>query len=97
MGKPFSPEQRQAWLEKIHCQQKSGKSIEKWCKENHIGAHVFHYWKRRLFPPVLDRSSFTELTDQKACSLQIDYQDVNVQIKAPSLKQCLAVLKALKC
>jgi hypothetical protein len=97
MGKSLSPEQKQTWIEKIQRQQKSGLTIEKWCTENEISSHVFHYWKKRLFPCVIDRNSFSELTDQKACLLNINYQDVHVHIKAPSLKQCLSVLKELKC
>jgi len=97
MGKPLTSEQRQEWAKKIKRQQESGLSIEKWCHEKGLNPHVFHYWKKRLFSPPIDRNSFTELAGQNDCSLNIDYQEVQVHIKAPSLKQCLSVLKELKC
>lgn len=36
MGKPASSEIKTQWQEKIHDQQKSGLSIQKWCDKNYI-------------------------------------------------------------
>jgi hypothetical protein len=95
--KPFSTEKKNEWAEKIRQQQASGLSIEKWCNENQIKPYVFHYWKKRLSPDSLSRSNFTELVDQKGCSLVIEYQGVRAHFESSTLKQCLAVLKELKC
>lgn len=97
MGKPFSSEKRQAWVERINAQQQSGLSIEKWCKKNQTAPYVFHYWKRRLFPKSIERSSFTELIDQKNCSIDIEYQNVHIRITSPNLKQAFQALRELKC
>jgi len=97
MGKPISQKQRQAWAEKILCQKQSGLSIDRWCKNNQIAPHLFHYWKRRLFPSTINRSSFTELTNQKGCTIEIECQDVRIRINSPTLKQAFQALKELKC
>jgi hypothetical protein len=98
MGKPLTQEQRDNWAERIHNQQNSGLSIQRWCQENQISAHVFHYWKKRLASKApLDRSSFTELVSPKGCTFIIEYQGVRVHFESSSLKQCLAVLRELKC
>ena len=97
MAKPFSQEQREEWVGKIQNQQNSGLSIQKWCQINQISPHIFYYWKKRLISKTsLDQSSFTELVD-KGCTFTIEYQNVRVHIESSTLKQCLAVLRELKC
>lgn len=97
MGKPFSQKQRQAWIEKIQAQQESGLSIQKWCKENAIAPHLFHYWKPQLFPKAIHRSNFIELDDQKDCVIDIGCQGVLIHIESPTLKQAFQALKELGC
>ncbi|MCC5831969.1 MAG: hypothetical protein JJU12_02880 [Chlamydiales bacterium] len=97
MGKPFSQEQREAWVGRIQSQQASGLSIQRWCEENSIASHLFHYWRRRLFPNTIDRSSFTELTDQKGCTIDIECQGARMRIESPTLKRAFQVLRELKC
>jgi hypothetical protein len=97
MGKSFSEDQRHSWAEKIKSQQESGLSIQRWCDENAIASHLFYYWKRRLFPNPIDRCSFAELTDQKRCAIDIEYQGVRIRIESSTLRQGFQVLGKLKC
>ena len=64
MSQAFSEEKKQQWKEDILKQRESGLSIEKWCRTNNIAAHTFHYWQQKLFPKILDRSTFTEISDE---------------------------------
>lgn len=98
MPKPLTPEKKQEWKDKIHEQEKSGLSIEGWCRENQIPSYVFHYWKKRLFPKTnLTPASFTELVNPKGCTIDIECQDVRIHLESSTLKQCLKILKELKC
>lgn len=97
MGKPFSTEQRHIWKEKIQSQKESGLSIQRWCQENQIAPHLFHYWNKQLFKKEFERNSFAELTDQKGCTIDIEYREIRIHLEAVSLRQALQVLKELKC
>lgn len=97
MPKPTSPEKKLEWHENIRKQRESGLSIQKWCDENRIPVHIFHYWKKRLSPVHIDRNAFTELVDQQGCSIDIQYQGAQLRLTASTLKQCLCVLRELKC
>jgi len=101
MTKQFSSEKRREWEEKVHKQEASGLSISRWCRENQIPIHMFHYWKNRIFPPTLDRLSFTELVDHKGTGLAIECRGVRIYLdknfEPSTLVRCLTVLKALKC
>jgi hypothetical protein len=97
MGKPLSKEQRQAWADRIHSQQASGLSIQCWCEKNAVVPHLFHYWKRRLVPNTINQSSFTELTDQKGCTIDIECQNVRIRIESPTLNLAFQALRELKC
>ncbi len=92
-----SPEKKHEWQEKIRNQQKSGLSIQKWCRENQIPVHAFHYWKRHLSSAPINRNSFTELVDSKGCSIDIYYQGVRLHLESSTLQECLAIFKELKC
>ena len=47
MPGPLPAEKKIEWEEKIRQQRESGLSIERWCEQNQIATHVFHYWKTR--------------------------------------------------
>ena len=102
MSKRFSEEKRLEWKERILKQQASDLSIDKWCHQNQIPAHCFHYWKGRLFPKqTLNRSSFTELTNANESGVFIEYHGVRIYLDRyfdPSiLKRCLYALREIKC
>jgi hypothetical protein len=56
-----SEAKRLEWKNLIEQQRQNGISIEKWCLQNQINRHIFHYWKGKRFPNQLQKSSFTEL------------------------------------
>lgn len=103
MPQPFPLERHQEWKERILEQRASGLSIERWCSQNDISPHVFHYWKRKLCPqPDINRSSFKEITREAGHSgITIKYFGFSINIDqkfdAYTLKECLEVLKELKC
>lgn len=102
MAQPTSPEKKLVWKEKIRQQQESGISIEKWCHQNQIAPHRFHYWRSRLFPkPLLTRSCFTELPSNGKTGVIIEYRGFRVHVDKcfdPStLKSCLLTLEEIKC
>lgn len=72
MPRPSSEEVQNEWKRCIEQQSQSELSIEKWCLQNQIRPHTFHYWKDKLFPRQLEKSSFTELNTKRpdAISLQ---------------------------
>jgi hypothetical protein len=97
MGKSLSLEQQQVWVEKIRSQKTSGLSINRWCKNAQIAPHVFYYWKRRLLPDSINRSSFAELTSQKRCTIEIKCEDVCIHIEAPNRSKAFQALRELRC
>ena len=107
MARAFSEEKRNAWKKKILEQEQSGLSIPKWCKENKVIEDRFRYWKRTLFPKVLDRSSFTELPqtslggEARSLRIQIECRGVTLSwergVKKSDLAMCLKALKEVLC
>jgi len=80
------------WAKRIKEQQASGLSIKKWCQNNKLWPHAFYYWKKALEP-----ITFQEISDTSRCRVEITYQQVRIYLESSSLKQCLSVLKELKC
>lgn len=106
MPEPFSNKKKQQWKEHILKQRESGLSIVHWCRQNHFIVRAFYYWQQKLFPKILDRSAFTEISDEnnassdKRAGVVIEYQGIFIHLDSfdPStLKQCLEVLKERKC
>ena len=108
MPRPASEEKKHQWEKNILKQQESGLSIPSWCHQNEISLYVFYYWKTKLFPkPGLERSAFSELFDDKECSvdtkagLVIEYQGARIHVDRQfdpfTLKQCLNLLKGVEC
>ena len=100
MAKPLTAAQKHEWEEKIQEQKTSGFSIAKWCRDNQVVEHAFYYWKKRLLhQQKMSRDNFSELTltDPKGCTIDIECESVLIHLKSPTLKQCLKILKELKC
>lgn len=98
MPRQLSLEKQSEWKEKILQQRQSGLSIQRWCDENQIQAHVFYYWRDKLFPQAsLSRSSFKELSDSKTIGIIIEYREFRIhldkQFDASTLKRCLQALR----
>jgi hypothetical protein len=102
MPKPLSAEKKIEWEAKVCQQRASGLSIERWCRQNQIAAHSFHYWKDRLFPkPQLTRSCFAELPISQGTGISIEYQGVRILIDksfdSATLQHCLSALRGIQC
>lgn len=106
MPKSSSPEKAQKWREHILKQEKSSSSISSWCHQNNISTHVFHYWRNKLYPKRdrkvdLSRNCFTELIDRQGTGITLECQDIRIhldkQFDPSTLKQCLKILKEIKC
>jgi hypothetical protein len=102
MPRPLSAKKKLEWEEKIRQQRESGLSIERWCKQNTIAPHVFHYWKTRLFPKhPLTRSCFTELKTAPKTGISIEYRGIRIHLDkcfdSTTLKSCLLALKGIPC
>lgn len=97
MSRPASEEARQQWHNRILQQSSSGLSVARWCCEHNITRWHFDYWKRKLFPETLQRSSFKELTEEVPVGLTLEYQGITLRLERNFdpvlLKACLAVLK----
>lgn len=94
---PASEEKRLEWKDLIEQQRQSGLSIEKWCLQNQILSHNFHYWKEKLFPKQLNKSSFTEIGVRSASSVSLQTRGLHVRMNSncdPRLRQQLFALFA---
>ena len=89
------------WENRLFQQKESGLSIERWCRENQIASNLFHYWKTKLYPKSINRSCFTELTEEKNTGLKIEYQGffihIDRHVDSVALKRCLSLLREIKC
>jgi len=107
MSRGFSKEKKLKWGQLILQQRKSGLSIRCWCQKNKVTVSSFYIWQDRLFPKILDRSSFKELSpaQEKASfnesTISIEYQGFCVHLGQCSdisaLIQCLKALKEVGC
>lgn len=101
MPKPLSLEKKLEWQERIRKQQESGLPIERWCRENQIAKHTFCYWRDKLSSKSLSRSSFSELKDVEKTGIKLEYSGIFIHLdkdfESSTLKNCLAVLKEIKC
>jgi hypothetical protein len=101
MPKPTSSEKQLEWKEQVQKQQASGLSIEKWCLQNQIRPHTFHYWKDKLFSKQLQKSSFAELNMKRSDAISLQAQGLYVRMGSdcdPHLrKQLFALFAGLSC
>jgi transposase-like protein len=100
MPQLVSEENKQKWMSIVHEQRQSGLSIAEWCRQKDVAVHTFYYWRDKFFPKSqLDRSAFSEITDQKLCpkGITLEYQGIRILLDQHFnpcvLKRCLRVLK----
>ena len=94
---PASEEKRLEWKNLIEQQRQSNLSVDKWCLQNQIRPHTFRYWKEKLFPKQLQKSSFTELNMKRADALSLQARDFYVRMGSdcdPHLRKQLLALFA---
>lgn len=85
------------WKNFIEQQRQSGLSIEKWCLQHQIQPHTFHYWKEKLFPKLLQKSSFTELNMKRPEAVSLQACGISIRIDNscdPSLRKHIFALFA---
>jgi hypothetical protein len=80
MPKLASSDKQLDWKERVQKQQASGLSIEKWCLQNQIRPHTFHYWRDKLFPRQLQKSSFAELNIKRPDPISLQAQGLYVRM-----------------
>jgi len=80
MPKPFSEDQKLEWKQRIDQQRQSGLSIQKWCLQNQIQPHTFHYWKEKLFPKPFQKTSFTELNIKRPDAISLQAYGISIRI-----------------
>ena len=107
MPRRFAEEKKQKWEELILQHRESGLSIQCWCQKNKVTVSSFYMWRDRLFPKILDHSSFKELspaqekTSFNESKISIEYQGFCIHLDQCSdisaLKQCLTALKEVGC
>lgn len=104
MPRPFPPEKRAEWAERLRRQKESGRGVVKWCQENEVSYHQFTYWKGRLAPTpsMLKQSAFSELPGRpEKTGIAIECPGVRIELAQnfdlKALKQCLRMLKGLAC
>ena len=77
---PTSEAKKIEWKNLIEQQRQSGLSIEKWCLQNQIRPHIFHYWKDKLFSKLLEKSSFTELNMKRSDAISLQARGVYIRM-----------------
>ena len=101
MPKPSSEEKKLEWKNLIEQQGQSGLSINKWCQQRNRIPHTFHYWKNKLFPKQLQKSSFTELNMKRPDAISLQARDLYVRMGSdcdPMLrKQLFALFAEARC
>jgi len=96
-----SEEKQLKWKNLIEQQRQSGLSIEKWCRQNQILPHTFHYWKEKLFPQQLQKNSFAELNMKRPDAISLQAKGLYIRMGNdcdPRLrKQLFAMFAGLAC
>lgn len=80
MPKPISEDKKIEWKNLIEQQRQSGLSIDKWCRQSQIEPHTFHYWKNKLYPKSLQKTSFTELNLKQANTILFQARGISVRM-----------------
>ena len=101
MPTPASEAKQLEWKNIIEQQRQSGLSVGKWCQQNQIRPHTFRYWKEKLFPKQLQKSSFTELSMKRADAISLQARGIYIRMGSdcdPLLrKQLFALFADLPC
>ena len=89
------------WKERIQQQKDSGLSIKNWCEQNQLPRQSYFYWRKKISTQLLNRASFTELTDIDTSGIFIEYRSIRIHLDktfdASILKRCLMTLKETPC
>lgn len=80
MVKFVSEEKRIKWQGLIEQQKQSDLSAERWCQQNQINFRMFRYWKAKLFPKQLEKSSFTELNVRLPEAISLQARGIHIRI-----------------
>lgn len=95
MPRPVSEDKKQDWETKICQQQESGLSINEWCRQNQVTKASFHYWREKLIPKKLQKSSFTELSIKNPDAISLQGRGIYIRMgndcSANLRKQLLAL------
>lgn len=97
MPRPLSEAKKLEWRRLIEEQRQSGISIEKWCQQQNLFPHTFHYWKDKLFPKQPQKTSFAELTIKRRDAISLQARGLHVRISSdcdPMLRTQLFALFA---
>jgi hypothetical protein len=97
MSKPLSENKKIEWKNLIEQQRQSGLSIEKWCRQQNLIPHTFHYWKDKLFPKQLQKANFTELNIRRSDAISLQARGLYVRMGSdcdPGLRKQLFALFA---
>lgn len=101
MPAPASEETRQKWKSLIEEQRQSHLPIKQWCQHRQFSSHVFRYWRNKLFPKQLSRSSFSEIHTKQTKTISLQTQGLHVRIDEqcdPLLRrQLLSLLMEVPC
>ena len=95
MSTPTSEEKKLEWKNLIEQQRQSGLSVDKWCRQFQIRPSTFQYWKDKLFPKQLQKSSFAELNIKRPDAISLQGRGVYVRMSAdcdPNLRRRLFAL-----
>jgi hypothetical protein len=94
---PTSEEKTLEWRSRIEKQRQSGLSVDKWCQQFQIRPSTFQYWKDKLFPRQLQKSSFAELNIKRPDAISLQGRGLYVRMSAdcdPNLRRQLFALFA---
>src|SRR5438876_143349 len=75
-----SEEKKLKWTNLIEQQRQSGLSIKMWCQEHNTPPSTFHYWKEKISPKQLERSSFTEMKRSRAETISLQAKGLYIRI-----------------
>lgn len=98
---PASAEKQLEWKKLIEQQRQSNLSIEKWCLQNQIRPHAFYYWRDKLFPKSLQKSSFTEINMKQVNTILLQARGIYIRMGSDCdlrlRKQLFALFSAMPC
>lgn len=80
MPRPASKDKQLEWKALVEQQQQSGLSVKKWCFQNQILPSTLQYWKEKLFPKPLQKSSFTKLNIKKPDAISLQACGISIRI-----------------
>lgn len=93
-----SPDDISNWKNLISEQIESGLSIPLWCRQKGIPLYNFRYWHKKLFPKLIERSAFIEMTSQQtSLGINLEFHGVKIHLEpefdSQTLQKCLEVIK----